>query len=147
MRSSGILLPVFSLEGDFGTGTLGEKAYEFADFLSASGQKYWQILPLNPTSYGNSPYQSPYVFAGNPYLIDPYFLREWGLIKDCDLDAYKYENAEKIDYSMLYHERLPLIKKASSAVRDNDCDYLAFKEKESFWLEDYCTFMALKEKI
>jgi hypothetical protein len=110
VRSSGILLPVFSLDGDYGIGTLGKNAYNFVDFLSETGQKYWQILPLNPTSYGNSPYQSPCVFAGNPYLIDPFILREWGLLKDCDLNAYKYENAEKIDYSMLYNERLPLIK-------------------------------------
>lgn len=146
MRSSGILLPVFSLDGDYGIGTLGKNAYDFIDFLSETGQKYWQILPLNPTSYGNSPYQSPCVFAGNPYLIDPFILREWRLIKDCDLDAYRCDNTGVIDYSMLYHERLPLIKKASCLVPDHNCDYLAFKEKENFWLEDYCTFMALKEK-
>ena len=146
MRSSGILLPIFSLHGDYGIGTLGKAAYDFVDFLSASGQKYWQILPLNPTSYGNSPYQSPSVFAGNPYLIDPALLGGWGLIGKRDLDAYRYENSGRIDYAKLYHERLPLIKKASSGVSDTDSELMAFAEKESFWLEDYCTFMALKEK-
>ena len=146
MRSSGILMPVFSLWGDYGVGTLGKSAYDFIDFLSESSQKYWQILPLNPTSYGNSPYQSPCVFAGNPYLIDPDLLCGMGLLKGSDLDAYRYENIGKVDYSMLYHVRLPLIKKAASGIPDDDCDYIAFREKESFWLDNYCTFMALKEK-
>lgn len=146
MRSSGILLPIFSLHSDYGIGTLGKPAYDFIDFLSASGQKYWQILPLNPTSYGNSPYQSPCVFAGNPYLIDPHIIWEWDLIKKIDFASYKYENIGKVDYSILFHERLPLIKQAAGAISDNDSNYLAFKEKEYFWLENYCNFMALKEK-
>lgn len=146
MRSSGILLPVFSLHSDYGIGTLGNSAYEFIDYLKASGQKYWQILPLNPTSYGNSPYQSPCVFAGNPYMIDPLTLREWGLIKNSDLNAYRYENNGTVNYAMLYKERFPLLKKAADALSGSDSKYLEFKEKEIFWLENYCTFMALKEK-
>lgn len=146
MRSSGILLPVFSLYGDYGVGTLGKVAYDFVDFLSETGQAYWQILPLNPTSYGNSPYQSPSVFAGNPYFIDPSLLGSWDLIKSSDLSAYKKENFGRVDYAMLFNERLPLIRKASSSVSDYDSEFVAFQEKEHFWLKNYCTFMALKEK-
>ena len=113
MRRSGILLPIFSLHGSYGIGTLGSAAYEFTDFLSRSGQYYWQILPLNPTSYGNSPYQSPSVFAGNPYFIDPDFLVRDGLLSQKDTEVLKSENTGKIDYGELYSLRLPLLKKAA----------------------------------
>lgn len=146
MRKSGILLPVFSLHGDYGIGTLGKRAFEFADFLSASGQSLWQILPLTPTSYGNSPYQSPGVFAGNPYFIDPEEMCSLGLVKKQELKEFKHENSGYADYSFLYENRLPLLKKAVSYISDSDKDYLAFCERENFWLEKYSVFMALKEK-
>ena len=146
MRSSGILLPIFSLGGDYGIGTLGKKAYEFADLLSDSSQSYWQILPLNPTSYGNSPYQSPCVFAGNPYFIDPEILYESALISKADLDSCKSENTGAIDYSYLYQSRLSVIKQAAKRISKNDKDYLNFCEEQCFWLEKYAVFMALKEK-
>ena len=87
LRRSGILLPVFSLPGNYGTGTLGKSAYDFVDFLSASGQSIWQTLPLTPTSYGNSPYQSPSVFAGNPYFIDLDLLVKDDLLTQAEIDA------------------------------------------------------------
>ena len=146
MRSSGILLPVFSLGGDYGIGTLGKRAYEFADFLSSSGQRYWQILPLNPTSYGNSPYQSPSVFAGNPYFIDPELLYENTLISKKDLDLCKSKNNEVIDYGYLYKTRMDILKEAAKGISSADPDYLDFCESQCFWLEKYSVFMALKEK-
>lgn len=146
VRKSGILLPVFSLHGDYGIGTLGSAAYEFVDFLSQSGQYYWQILPLNPTSYGNSPYQSPCVFAGNPYLIDPDFLMRDGLISEKDTALTKEENTGKIDYGRLFLKRLALLKKAAENISHNDREYLSFTEENSFWLSDYGAFMALKEE-
>ena len=146
MRKSGILLPVFSLDGNYGIGNLGKSAFSFADFLSASGQSIWQILPLTPTSYGNSPYQSPGVFAGNPYFIDPDDLYSRGLIDKSDLDSFILKGCENVDYGFLYKTRLPLLKKAVMKIPDSDKDYLAFCEKESFWLEKFAVFMALKEK-
>ena len=146
MRSSGILLPVFSLGGDYGIGTLGECAYEFVDFLSEASQSYWQILPLNPTSYGNSPYQSPCVFAGNPYFIDPKLLYENALITKSQLDSCRRENNGAIDYAYLYEHRLSLIKQAAKRVASDDTDYINFCESQCFWLEKYSVFMALKEK-
>ncbi len=146
MRKSGILLPVFSLSGNYGIGTLGKSAYNFVDFLSASGQTIWQILPLTPTSYGNSPYQSPSVFAGNPYFIDPDDLYSRGLIDKSDIEAFTLEDCEYVDYGFLYSSRLPLLKKAVSKIPDSDKGYLSFCEKENFWLEKFAVFMSLKEK-
>ena len=146
MRSSGILLPVFSLGGDSGIGTLGKRAFEFADFLSESGQKYWQILPLNPTAYGNSPYQSPGIFAGNPYFIDPEDLYDKDLINKNQAESCKRENTGTVDYSDLYNTRLSTIKQAAKHISGSDKGYLAFCENQSFWLEKYSVFMALKEK-
>lgn len=146
MRKSGILLPVFSLHSYYGIGTLGKSAYEFADFLHYSGQSLWQILPLTPTSYGNSPYQSPSVFAGNPYFIDPELLCKWGLISKNQLSDFVQENSGYVDYAFLYRNRLPLLKKAASYISNTDSEYLAFCERESFWLEKYSVFTALKEK-
>ena len=146
MRSSGILLPVFSLGGDFGIGTMGKGAFEFADFLCASGQRYWQILPLTPTSYGNSPYQSPSVFAGNPYFIDPQILYENALIDKSDLDSCRRQNKGTVDYADLYKSRLKVIKQAAKHISGSDKNYLEFCENQCFWLEKYSVFMALKEK-
>ena len=145
MRKSGILLPLFSLNGNYGIGTMGKSAFEFVDFLHSSKQTLWQLLPLTPTSYGNSPYQSPGVFAGNPYFIDPELLYEDSLINKNTLHNFESENTEVIDYGYLYLSRLPLLKKAAQGISDSDSNYLSFCNKESFWLEKYCTFSALKE--
>ncbi len=146
MRQSGILLPVFSLYGDYGIGTLGKGAYDFIDFLSRSAQSYWQILPINPVSYGNSPYQSPSVFAGNPYFIDPDFLVRDGLLCESDVAPHRSENTGVIDYGEMFLRRISLLKKAAENVSDKDSEYLAFTKENSFWLGDYGAFMALKEK-
>ena len=145
MRRSGILMPLFSLNGKYGIGTMGKSAFEFADFLCQAKQTLWQILPLTPTSYGNSPYQSPCVFAGNPYFIDPENLYEDALIDRNTLSCFESENTGLIDYGYLYKTRLPLLKKAAEGIPDCDSGYLSFCNKESFWLEKYCTFSALKE--
>ena len=146
MRRSGILLPIFSLHGNYGAGTLGKPAYEFADFLSCSGQHYWQILPLNPTSYGNSPYQSPSVFAFNHYFIDPDFLVRDGLLSKKEVLSHQRENCFKVDYGDLYKTRLSLLKAAAENISDADSDFIKFSQENSFWLSDYGAFMTLKEE-
>ena len=95
MRASGILLHISSLPSPYGIGTLGKAAYDFADFLKAAGQKYWQILPIHPTSYGDSPYQSFSTCAGNPYFIDLDLLREDGLLEQEELDAIDWSCSEQ----------------------------------------------------
>lgn len=145
MRRSGILLPIFSLCGPYGIGTLGHEAYNFVDFLKNSGQAYWQILPLNPTTYGNSPYQSPCVFAGNPYFISPDFLIRDSLLKEEDAACLKTENNGRINYSEIYKTRLKILKKAANNISDTDRELLKFESENSFWLNDYATFSALKE--
>ena len=99
MRASGILMPIFSLPSDYGIGTMGKAAYEFIDFLKNSGQKYWQLLPIGPTSYGDSPYQSFSSFAGNPYFIDFDLLAEDNLLEKSDYENIDFgDNDEKVDY-------------------------------------------------
>ena len=146
LRKSGILMPLFSLDGKYSIGTMGKNAFEFVDFLHSAKQTLWQILPLTPTSYGNSPYQSPCVFAGNPYFIDPEILYGDGLISKSALADSESENTGLIDYGYLYKTRLSLLKRAAEGISDGDSGYLAFCLKESFWLDKYCTFSALKEK-
>ena len=145
-RSSGILLPLFSLPSPYGIGTMGLAAYDFADLLHAAGQRYWQMLPLGPTSYGDSPYQSFSSYAGNPYLIDLDLLIEDGLLTEqevCDRDWG--EDPRHVDYGKLYENRLDLLKKAAERgwMRDSGA-VAAFTEKNASWLPDYALFMALK---
>ncbi len=145
-RSSGILMPIFSLPGKYGIGTFGKSAYDFIDFLVKAGQKYWQILPVGPTSYGDSPYQSFSTFAGNPYFIDPDMLIEDGLLKETDCTAFDWGNEEnRIDYGKIYNSRFIILKKAfdNGFKRDNR-SILEFKKQNSDWLESYALFMALK---
>lgn len=145
MRRSGILLPIFSLDGSYGIGTLGKSAYNFIDFLSQAKQHYWQILPINPTAFGDSPYQSPCVFAGNPYFIDPDLLVHDGLIKESDAARIRQDNTGAIDYGKIYKTRLPLLFLAAQSISDTDKEYLRFKEENSFWLNDFEKFCVLKE--
>ena len=140
MRSSGILLHISSLPSPYGIGTLGKEAYAFADFLHAAGQKYWQVLPIGPTGYGDSPYQSVSTYAGNPYFIDPALLMEEGLLTRQELEAIP--NRERVDYGELYTTRYPLLRKAFS--RDREFDPRAFVD-ENPWAEDYALFMAIKD--
>ena len=111
MRASGILMPVFSLPGPYGIGTLGGEAFAFVDFLAAAKQTYWQILPIGPTGYGDSPYQSFSAFAGNPYFIDYRLLAADGLLTEDELPSP--QSAERIDYGALYQQRPVVLRKAA----------------------------------
>lgn len=146
-RSNGIIMPIFSLPSDYGIGTFGKEAYKFVDFLANSSIGYWQILPLGPTSYGDSPYQSFSSFAGNPYFIDLDLLSEDGLI---DEDEYKDlnfgEDEESVDYSILYNIRFRILRKAYENIDDSLREKIEeFKKEEKDWLRDYCLFMAIKK--
>ena len=143
MRASGILMPVFSLPGPFGIGTLGSEATAFVDFLAETKQTYWQILPIGPTGYGDSPYQSFSAFAGNPYFIDFRLLAADGYLTAEELPAA--QPVDTIDYGALYNQRPVLLKKAVDRLLAAPSPaYEAFCAAQSFWLEDYALFMAVK---
>ena len=151
MRSSGILMPVFSLDSKHGIGCFSKEAKDFIDFLKESKQTYWQILPLGPTGFGDSPYQSVSAFAGNPYFIDPETLKEDGLLSDHEIYEHSFgDNPEEVDYGKLYNYRFLLLKKAYDAFVEKGGlsreDYVSFKLKESDWLDDYSLFMAIKRR-
>ncbi len=147
MRASGILLPVFSLPGDYGIGSMSEEAYKFIDCLSEARQTYWQILPIGPTSYGDSPYQSFSTFAGNPYFIDLKQLVKEGLLTKKECDAVDFGNDPcRIDYEKLYLGRYKLLKKAYERAKVyEDPDFKAFCKENEYWIHDYALFMALKD--
>lgn len=110
-RSSGIIMHIASLPGKYGIGTFGKEAYKFGDFLKKAGQKYWQILPLGPTSFGDSPYQSFSAFAGNPYFIDFDILRQDGFLDESDYYSVNFgESSEDIDYGLIFKEKLRVLK-------------------------------------
>lgn len=144
MRRSGILLPVFSLPSRYGIGDFGPEAYRFVDFLSEAGQSLWQILPLNPTNYGDSPYQSFSTFAGNPYFISPERLIEEGLLTKQEADGYDFgSDPEKIDYGKLYSHRLAMLELSYRRFQGGD-EYSRFVQDNAWWLDDYALFMAFK---
>jgi 4-alpha-glucanotransferase len=147
-RSSGILLHISSLSGKDGIGTFGKEAYEFVDFLKRSHQKLWQILPLGTTSYGDSPYQSFSAFAGTPYFIDMEELVNRGGLNREDIDnADLIGHKEYIDYEKIYNNKLALLKKAYFNEAHNFADEIKiFVEKNSYWVEGYALFMAIKDK-
>ena len=125
-RSAGILMPITSLPSPYGIGTLGKAAYEFVDFLRAAGQKYWQILPVGPTSYGDSPYQSFSTYAGNPYMIDLDMLCDENLLIREDLKKIDWgSNSQYVDYERIYNVRFDVLRQA----------YETFKQKDQqeFW--------------
>ncbi len=141
-------MPVFSLPGKYGIGGFSKEAYAFVDFLKEAHQSYWQILPLGPTSYGDSPYQSFSTFAGNPYYIDLDTLVEEGLLteEECEKTTHM-ESATAVDYGILYRNRFLLLKKAfNRADTENDEGYRAFKEAQKDWLFDYALYMTVKGK-
>ena len=152
MRRSGILLPVSSIPSEYGIGTFGKKAYEFVDFLKASGQKLWQILPLGQTGYGDSPYQSFSTFAGNPYFIDLEKLMDGGFLtrEECDTCDFG-SNPEYVDYEKMYYSRYKLLRKAYDRFLERglstDKVYLDFVEKNAYWLQDYALYMAVKDSF
>ena len=141
---SGILMPISSLPSIYGIGNFGKKAYEFADFLKETGQSYWQVLPLNPTSYGDSPYQSPATLAGNPYFIDPESLCKEKLITKEELKG-AINKSKRIDYGWLFNTRYDLLRKAYARFKKNE-DYEKFVLDNKYWLDDYALFMSLKAK-
>ncbi len=154
MRESGILFPVFSLPSKFGIGSFSKEAFDFLDFLYNSGQGYWQILPIGPTGYGNSPYQPVSAFAGNPYYISPEKLIEEGFLLWDEVNSVNFgTDEEKVDYGALYENRVSLLKIAfgrfKEKIEENKEEkelYEAFLEKEEFWLPDYALFSAIKQK-
>lgn len=147
-RNSGVIMHIASLPGKYGIGTFGKEAYEFADFLRKSGQRYWQILPLGPTSYGDSPYQSFSAFAGNPYFIDFDILKEKGLLKREDyIDINFGENDEEIDYAIIFNEKMKVLRKAFTNFNVNDDSVKKFKNDNAFWLNDYSLYMSIKQKF
>lgn len=136
---------ISSLPGPYGIGTLGKEAYKFADFLKASGQKYWQILPVGPTSYGDSPYQSFSSFAGNPYFIDLDMLIEDGLLNKDEVDEYEWGNQDtQVDYAVLYKNRWKVLKMVTDRGWKRDADAVVDFITENEWLDQYGKFMALK---
>ncbi|MCR5825797.1 MAG: 4-alpha-glucanotransferase [Oscillospiraceae bacterium] len=145
-RSSGILLSISSLPSPYGIGTLGKAAYKFADFLKAAGQGYWQLLPLGPTSYGDSPYQSFSTYAGNPYFIDPDLLIKDKLLTKKEVTAYDWgTDPRHVDYGKIYEGRYPLLAKAKERGWERDAEAVAaFVAQNESWLPDYALFMALK---
>jgi len=145
-RSAGTLLHISSLPSPYGIGTLGREAYAFGEFLKAAGQKYWQVLPLGPTSYGDSPYQSLSSFAGNPYLIDLDLLAEEGLLTRGEIESVDWGcNPLKVDYGRLYEHRFTVLRKAFARGYGRDKGaYEAFCRENESWLPDYALFMAVK---
>jgi 4-alpha-glucanotransferase len=135
-------MPVSALPSPYGIGTFGKAAFQFVDFLYECRQSYWQVLPLNPTSFGDSPYQSPASIAGNPYFIDPMLLFEDGLLTKGDLAELKIGEG-RIDYGRLFYTRYPILRRAYARFVGSK-DYATFCEENASWLEDYALFMALK---
>ena len=148
-RGAGILLSITSLPSKYGIGCFSKSAYDFVDWLKAAGQTYWQILPLGPTSYGDSPYQSFSTYAGNPYFIDLEALIEEGVLtrEECE-KADMGEEEGTIDYKKMYEGRYPLLRKAyeRSNISQNP-DYIRFMEENGWWLSDYALFMAVKGRF
>lgn len=149
-RSSGILLHPTSLPGRFGIGDLGIEAYRFADFLEEAGQKLWQVLPLNPTGYADSPYQCFSVFAGNPLLISLEKLLNQGLLAAADFEGAPAFPDNQVDYGLVLEFKLPLLRKAAhnfaaSASRSDRAQFETFCRENTRWLNDYALFMAFKD--
>ena len=139
-HKSGILMPISSLPSPYGIGSLGQYARDFVDFLVKTEQTCWQILPINPTAYGDSPYQSPCSQAGNPYLIDLPQLQEKGLLTEEELLENQHDT-QRVDYGWLWNTRFALLRKAFSRFVPDE-SYAAFCQKHSHWLNDYALFMA-----
>lgn len=147
MRTAGILLPISSLPSRYGIGSFSKEAYEFVDFLEAAGQTFWQILPLGPTGYGDSPYQSFSTFAGNPYYIDPEALVKEGLLTERQCESYDWgESEDYVDYEKIYTSRFALLREAfANSKLAEEAAFLSFEKENAFWLEDYALYMAVKD--
>ena len=145
-RSSGILMSLSSLPSPYGIGTMGRAAYEFVDFLAASKQSWWQLLPLGPTTYGDSPYSSPSSFAGNPYFIDPDMLVSEGLLERSELEGIDWgSDSARVDYAAVYEHRFDILRRAFERATSE-----LLEEAEKFhlenrsWLDTYALYMSLK---
>ncbi|MGC9336351.1 MAG: 4-alpha-glucanotransferase, partial [Anaerolineae bacterium] len=149
-RRSGVLLHPTSFPGRFGIGDLGPNAYRFVDFLNAAGQTYWQVLPLSPTGYGDSPYQALSAFAGNPMLINLQELVELGHLSQVDLEDMPYFPDDHVDFGPVIYHRSRLLDRAFHKFRaqapvDQRAAFRAFCTTQAHWLDDFALFMALKE--
>lgn len=146
MRESGILMPVSSLPGPFGIGTLGKGAYDFVDFLAHAGQRVWQILPLSPTGFGDSPYQSCSAFAGSPLFIDFEPLRRRGLLKKQEYAGLSFGKMPRaVDYDAVRETHFAVLRKAFARFSKwYPDDYYHFCYEQGWWLEDYALFMTAK---
>src|SRR6185369_299040 len=149
-RVSGILLHPTSLPSPYGIGDLGQSAYDFVDFLVHGGQSLWQILPLGPTGYGDSPYQCLSAFAGNPLLISPDKLVEEGFLDRSDLEPLPKFPAEGLDFCKVIDYKNLLLEKAfekfkATTITDLRSDFLRFTHKMASWLDDYALYRALKD--
>ena len=149
-RSSGILMHISSLPSPYGIGTFGQAAYDFVDQLARAGQRYWQVLPLGPTSYGDSPYQSFSAFAGNPYFIDLDALCNEGLLDRDWIDSIQWSYGERqVDYGTIFVQRFPVLRAVFSRAKENWDRMQAldrFAAENADWLNDYALFMALKDE-
>lgn len=146
-RGAGILMHITSLPSKYGIGTIGKSAFEFVDFLKKSGQKYWQILPVGPTGFGDSPYQSLSIYAGNAYLIDLELLCEDGLLTKGECEIMDFGNdPDFVDYEKIYNNRFEILKKAYDRYKERDQkDFDNFKERNNHWLFNYAMYMAIKK--
>ena len=146
-RGAGVLLPLFSLPGPYGIGTMGAAAYRFVDDLSSAGQRYWQLLPLCPAGQGNSPYQSPGSFAGDGVYIDPQLLVESGYLQPSDLDLLPCGGDDRVDYPAVRRGRQVLFDRLFDRfVRHIPADFHRFCQSQADWLEDHALFCALSER-
>lgn len=146
MRESGILLHFTSLPGSYGVGTMGAEAFRFVDFLKEAGQRCWQILPLTPTGYGNSPYQSCSTYAGNHYLIDLCQLVDEGLLTKAEADGINWgEDPGTVDFGALYRNRLDVLRLAFGRFEDNE-EFRTFCRANGSWLPDFALYMAVKDR-
>lgn len=148
-KNTGILLPVSSLPSRYGIGCFSQSAYRFIDWLRDAGQSYWQILPLCPTSCGDSPYQSFSTFAGNPYFISLEALVQEGALSKEECDGADFgEDPGRVDYAKLYYHRIPLLRKAYERSNlQQQPEYQSFLEENGWWLSDYALFMAVKDRF
>ena len=147
MRKCGVLMPISSLPSRFGIGGFSKEAYDFVDFLAAGGQSLWQILPLGPTGYGDSPYQSFSTFAGSPYYISLDALIEEGLLTEQECESCDYgDNPEYVNYEKIYNTRFKLLRMAfdRANILENE-EYKSFVEENKEWLKDYAMYMAIKD--
>ena len=147
-RQSGVLMHISSLPGKYGIGSFGQSAYDFVDFLVRTKQRYWQILPLGTTSYGDSPYQSFSAFAGNTYFIDFDILIEEGLLNEADVKRADFgDDPRKVDYAKIFDARRPIMEKAVARFlkAEDLSDYESFVEENAAWLEVFAEYMAIKE--